>query len=1287
MASGRGNNGNYYTDITNCPIGLFYKCACYINDTLDKNVGDFGNNYDGFGQPIGSMSDPYYNTNNYISWYKADENKNIYTNYIDYVENLALKSKLDNLFEKEAEPLTPKRIYFDIPYVIDGYDIVGNYTMSAMGQLMQDETRTGQLNNYYLSHILNSSAYYNSDRLDFFDKSITYGLNGDGFGLTVNSAQYITKKFYFNQDGRIELGVNLQNSPVYPDLYMSNYGNIEDINGQEIWIKSLGNNSLKFLARSFANEDLIYSDFLSQISDVNQAISSINQIMSQNSYVKNVLEAYQKPIISDESPIALRRYLFYGTVNSTRSSNVLLTYGEKEYVGSLDEIAEISNEDFRGSYNGGIANGRHSTAIGDSTSRDLIYKTNLAFKEGSYKTLIARFHTSDVDETSEQETQTAISHQYGMSHGRNLLKTSPTTENGYNNPYCRVWTFHHQYHRLMDAIRPFQNGEKTMTQSELATGSTTNWKYMANQFKDGESFDNSTDGRSRLGKYTVLNQKNGLVNIAPTSESKDGENSVKVKNCMFSIENLAWKDFRDGEYGLSEEQKGPMGGRIMWFPPYDLNFNENIQVNWNSNSIIGRGEDIYTYINTSRDGTLQFKLLIDHPSIIDYYEKDEKSEGDVDDIDSSEQKLLRFFAGCDLLVATPNQVPTASGSTINNAPQLPSQPKEEVADVPNETITKDAQVIFFVFYPNNYSGVDDSPSKGNVNAMQYLANGLACQLSVDSTTNKVTDASVNLTPLMNDIGGYEIGSKGISVVTTETLRNVSTTTNNVLNGTKRGRKLNLSGITDENGNTVYDLTTQYVQPNKYNGVSEWYYRVDKAYEGQKLLSGNYVDNTSYGLNTSRGLDTVISTFKPVSEEENSNVKDTVFSFIDVYCALDNDMYNLMKARNIVNEESYQKLKNIFNTYKIKSIEGGGMASSHGYDASNNTLNQNRYNSVVKWLRTYSQFQNVESKNTSTDNTVGNVTDGAKKTTSVNDEYAKLYRSAKIIINYLKEETVTLQETNDSTDGSVTMGESGTTYETKYGKVNVPKSIMESINQQYETEEARKRAVEEMVLNNPYQFYNNRTEEFNEALKNWQQEAKGYKKVEDKQEGTLSSMRRYDNEANFFESLSTEAPFLHNMIKEKIKYFDPAFHAISPEGFNARLTFLQQCTRQGSTYSANENGMNTGNATNLAFGTPPICVLRVGDFYCSKIIIKNMDIRLEQWDLNQEGIGVQPMIADISLTFTFLGGQDLSNPIPRLQNALSFNYYKNTSVYDNRSEMAIYDDDNNGELKQFKGVKH
>ncbi len=71
-------------------------------------------------------------------------------------------------------------------------------------------------------------------------------------------------------------------------------------------------------------------------------------------------------------------------------------------------------------------------------------------------------------------------------------------------------------------------------------------------------------------------------------------------------------------------------------------------------------------------------------------------------------------------------------------------------------------------------------------------------------------------------------------------------------------------------------------------------------------------------------------------------------------------------------------------------------------------------------------------------------------------------------------------------------------------------------------------------------------------------------------------------------------------------------------------------------------------------------------------------------MNPEGIGMMPMFADISINFVFLGGSDLAGPIARLQNAVSFNYYANASVYDNRAEKVEYDPNGSGKEIKFKG---
>jgi hypothetical protein len=179
---------------------------------------------------------------------------------------------------------------------------------------------------------------------------------------------------------------------------------------------------------------------------------------------------------------------------------------------------------------------------------------------------------------------------------------------------------------------------------------------------------------------------------------------------------------------------------------------------------------------------------------------------------------------------------------------------------------------------------------------------------------------------------------------------------------------------------------------------------------------------------------------------------------------------------------------------------------------------------------------------------------------------------------------------------------------------------------------------------------------------------------------------YGNEYKFFSMLATNEPFLHSKIVEKLKYFDPAFHSITPEGFQSRLTFLHQCTRQGNTASASDSNNMNRTANNLAFGRPPICVLRIGDFYNTKIIMESLSIDYNDttWDLNDEGIGVMPMMANITIGFKFLGGSDLSGPINRLQNSLSFNYYANTIVYDDRAEEIEYGEE--GKITNFNYKK-
>jgi hypothetical protein len=161
-----------------------------------------------------------------------------------------------------------------------------------------------------------------------------------------------------------------------------------------------------------------------------------------------------------------------------------------------------------------------------------------------------------------------------------------------------------------------------------------------------------------------------------------------------------------------------------------------------------------------------------------------------------------------------------------------------------------------------------------------------------------------------------------------------------------------------------------------------------------------------------------------------------------------------------------------------------------------------------------------------------------------------------------------------------------------------------------------------------------------------------------------------SECDYFEVIKESDPMIYDSIKQKIKYFNPAFHSTTPEGLNARLTFLNQCMRPGQTIPVigPDGRPKYNDALNTSFGAPPILILRMGDFYNSKIVPTSLNITYDPitFDLNPEGIGVQPMIAKIVLGFNFIGGHGLKEPVEELQNALSFNYYANTEIYDERA---------------------
>lgn len=130
-------------------------------------------------------------------------------------------------------------------------------------------------------------------------------------------------------------------------------------------------------------------------------------------------------------------------------------------------------------------------------------------------------------------------------------------------------------------------------------------------------------------------------------------------------------------------------------------------------------------------------------------------------------------------------------------------------------------------------------------------------------------------------------------------------------------------------------------------------------------------------------------------------------------------------------------------------------------------------------------------------------------------------------------------------------------------------------------------------------------------------------------------------------------------------FASTFHSQTPEDYHRRRTFLQQLLRPGNSKS-DKNGKNS------VFGRPPVTILRLGDFFHTKIIIDSINFSEEMiWDLNPEGMGAQFMVTKVTMNFNVIGGQSLASHIERIQNANSFNYYANSTFYGRTGENSIY----------------
>jgi hypothetical protein len=1163
-----------YQQTINKRYGIGKEITYYdSNSTPVNNTSRWNGEYDDYVKYISDYFDIRQSSSvNLLSELFSDDklknigNGNINSSYADYRNAIYDIIQYDNI----RYAMEKTRIGTITPNPIAAFSGVITTNINNMSG---KDTPLGVLTNFFYANALNNDAHFNSLRKTRYITPEAYSLIGNklntisllGADLRTNDN---TGRISFDRAYKIES---------YEGLKIDDY----KADGEEI-------------------ADSNYGRY-------------INLIKNPQEFNQRYLPFIDKHYVQKPS----RSLLFTNRTQSTYNSSNKILY-------SWNEGTKINIDENIGTTNGfGIYKG--FTPTSDDSS--LLHKTQELFrkkedandKSKTIDTIVGRFHTEGKTDKTHNEAnlfQTAIS-VFGMSHGRNLLSSKAYKSysqvdldkiNGYSNPYCRAWTYHHQYDNIGNLIRPFgveyvDTDGKTKSYTLSISDLQKRWNYG----RPGESV-------SHLSSNTTL-AKNGFVNITPP---QDGAN-YDIKKCMFSIENLAWKDVaKTTEKNLSKEQQGPNGGRIMWFPPYDLKFNENVSVNWNQTEFIGRGEKIYTYTNTERSGTLSFILLVDHPSILDAWKANKDSDDD-------EQTLLRFFAGCEVL--------ETDGVSTQGWKQY--APEEQIKN--EEPVPQKANEVFYIFFPHNYSGKNDSLD----DAVKYLATKYAV---IDKGGNENTETGKPKYRVDKDTQFL----KGLGTIDSNKEDNNTLKCNKDIDSLKTNKDYEdatksfqeISGYVD--GNTDKPKKINYTEGKEITKVIISSYQTDQEYvHATGDTNGDGKIDEGKG-ETSKASNSVTNSNKKRDDRDELSERRYLFAkkFIKRKLDIDEDviekqhigtipvenhhMYNVsakspVLGRCVKVQIHYKDLiANI--RAQIAAIIAELQGTDKTFEGKDTYSTETSYEKLEKILKA---AQKVQKKSEREKNRAER-----KKNRQEKRHDRKCSRKHPKIDCEGNESTL-MESINDVTRPN-NLGQEGEEGEEGKGGSGGPKEIV---------------PIDGRTL------------------------ISGFKTKE-----ATGDKQRWEKEAEYFTMLADNDTFLYSRLVDKIKYFTPAFHSITPEGFNARLAFLHQCTRQGQTYGVSDN-FTTGSAGNLAFGRPPICVLRIGDFYYTKIVIDSITIDYEnpQWDMNPEGIGMQPMFARISLNFKFLGGSDIEAPIARLQNAVSFNYYANQSIYDDRADKGQYAD--------------
>ena len=680
----------------------------------------------------------------------------------------------------------------------------------------------------------------------------------------------------------------------------------------------------------------------------------------------------------------------------------------------------------------------------------------------------------------------------------------------------------HVGNAINQVSKVFHDGYKEITKgSRVISYTNTNGSLVGEEYcriftKDSPYYTHARLQKSegitnanRAFTYSVLDSPFNL-NIAPNkaSERTTSTNIIdgKVKKYMFSIENLAWRS-SNLQFELPACEKGPNGGRIMWFPPYDLTYSETSTVDFPGTTFIGRPEPIYTYKNTSRTGQISFKIIVDYPSVLDVIAQkvleNEKDSKRIDGIINS------FFAGC------------TKFDLYELAQKYPTIPINQLS-----------------FYQQKLN--DPRLTKEELERIKNAQQG-------GNTSESTSDLKQTGDNSLADLSSYE--TKGF----------------------------------------FFDIST----PSDYQQMIELYLS-DSNFVNYEFNSSTKDQTTNFFQRISTDYNSMNELINQLSEVLKNNEA-------DVLIELQSNLSPDEGGDTSTSDARFAKIVDFFKNFELNS-DG---------------------DQPIK-LDSFIKDNKLRFKNLGTSSTIPNVSDvdcstPIEITASDAEKYYNITPMAcrSVIIN-----KITIQQKPASNQND-----------------NLPQNPAAP------------------TADNP---------NGNDLTK-----SPTTTSLENLKPGIAKKIvRALLNEGDYFEVVKRDNPMVYDNLKEKLKYFSPTFHSMTPEGLNSRVTFLNQCVRPGQTIPTIVNGQPTQNvATNTAFGAPPVLVLRIGDFYNTKIIPTSLSIQPDQsvsYDLNPEGIGVQPMLLKVTLNFNYIGGSGLAEPIDELQNALSFNYYANTEIYDERA---------------------